>query len=330
MNSISSESRPLCDLCGATGEIAQSGIHDPDGQLEGTWSFRRCSNTACGSFWLDPAPPPQELWKAYATYHTHTRKSSGRFGKAMLSLAHRFIKLGLLPLWISSGLKREADYLRFMTLADISAGKLLDVGCGGGRFLKRMKRRGWQVEGTDFDEHAAHKVSARYGIKAHVGDLPQCNLAENSFDVITMSQTIEHLYDPKATLRECLRLLKPGGLLVMTTPNVHSIGATKFGASWRGWEAPRHLHLFSVESLQRLAQQLGFEIVEARTYTCSAGVYRVSREIAEGSAASWLGELSRLVWSYRQELQEYRVQTDKPNAGQNVLIRARKPKPRQD
>lgn len=327
MNSISSEPRLSCDLCGATGEIAQSGIRDPDGQLDGTWSFRRCSNAACGIYWLDPAPPPQELWKAYATYHTHTRKTSGRFGRALLSLVHRFIKLGFWPLWISNGLKREADDLRFMTLANEPAGKLLDVGCGGGRLLNRMKKRGWQVEGTDFDAQAAQRVSSRYGIKAHVGDLPQCQLPENNFDAITMSQAIEHLYDPKANLRECLRLLKPGGLLVLTTPNVHSIGAEKFGANWRGWEAPRHLHLFSVASLQKLVQQLGFEVIDARTYTCSAGVYRVSREIAEGRPASWLEEIHRLIWSYRQELQEFRAQTDRPHTGQNVLIRARKPKP---
>ncbi len=308
--------------------MAQSGIADPDGNLIGTWGFQRCSNPACGVYWLDPAPPLHELWKAYATYHTHTRKSSERLGKAMLSLAHRFIKLGLLPLWIANGLKRENDYLRFMTLADDPVGKLLDVGCGGGRFLNRMKKRGWQVEGTDFDEQAAHKVTSRYGIRTHVGDLPQCGLAENSFDAITMSQAIEHLYDPRATLRECLRLLKPGGLLVMTTPNAHSIGATAFGASWRGWEAPRHLHLFSVEALHRLTQQSGFEVVEARTYSAgSAVVYRVSREIQQGSDSSWLGELARLFWSYRQELQEYRTQRIKPQTGQNVLIRARKPKP---
>ena len=103
MNSIASEPRISCDLCGSAGELAQSGIRDPDGNLDGTWGFRRCGS--CGTYWLDPAPPPQELWKAYATYHTHTRRSSGRFGKAMLSLAHRFIKLGLLPLWITSWLR---------------------------------------------------------------------------------------------------------------------------------------------------------------------------------------------------------------------------------
>lgn len=327
MDSIASEPRPSCDLCGSPGAPVQTGIADPDGKLGGTWGFRRCANPACGVCWLDPAPPPHELWKAYTAYHTHTRKSGDRLAKAVLNLAHRFIRLGLLPLWMSNGLKREADYLRFMALGDEPAGRLLDVGCGGGRFLNRMKKRGWQVEGIDFDAQATQRTAARYGIRVHTGDLAQCVLPPDSFDAITMSQTIEHLYDPAATLAECLRILKPGGLLVMTTPNVESIGAGEFGAFWRGWEAPRHLHLFSVESLRRLAQRAGFEIAEART--CSAGsavVYRVSRANRQKQTGklSWLDELGLLAWGYRKELQEHRAQRSRPHTGQNVLIRARK------
>ncbi len=322
---ITSNPRPSCDLCGSVGKVVQTGITDPDGNLVGTWSFQRCSNPGCGVCWLDPAPPPDELWKAYATYHTHTRKPGSRIAKATLSFAHRLIKLGLLPLWVSTGLKREADYLRYMTLNSEPAGKLLDVGCGGGRLLKRMKKCGWQVEGTDFDAQATQRVTARYGIRTHVGDLPQCQLPANSFDAITMSQTIEHLYDPAATLHECLRILKPGGLLVMTTPNVDSLGANEFGAFWRGWEAPRHLHLFSVESLQRLTQQAGFEVIEARTYSAGAAVvYRVSRTNQRARKLSWPDELGLLFWGYRKEWHEYRTQKSHPQSGQNVLIRARK------
>lgn len=328
MDSIISEPRPLCDLCGSAGNLVQTGIPDPDGNLGGTWGFQRCTNPACGVYWLDPAPPPHELWKAYVSYHTHTRKSGNRLAKAMLSLVHRLIRLGLLTLWMISGLKREADHLRFMTLAHEPVGKLLDVGCGGGRFLNRMKKRGWKVEGIDFDVQATNKVTARYGIQTHVGDLTQCALRANSFNVITMSQTIEHLHDPIATLHESLRILKPGGLLVMTTPNVNSLGANEFGAFWRGWEAPRHLHLFSVESLQQLTQRAGFEVTEACTYSAgSAVVYRVSRtnQQKQNGKISWLNELSLLIWSYRKELQEYRAQTIYPHTGQNILVCAHKP-----
>lgn len=326
MDSITSEPRPLCGLCGSKGELVQSGVADPDGILAGTWGFQRCSNPECGVCWLDPAPPPGEMWKAYTTYHTHTRKRGNRFAKSMLSLAHRFIRLILLPLWTFTGLKREADSLRFMTLSGEPAGTLLDVGCGGGRFLNRMKKRGWQVEGTDFDEQAARKVSSRYGITTHVGDLSQCALPANSFDAITLSQAIEHLYEPQATLLECLRILKPGGLLVITTPNFLCLGAAEFGAFWRGWEAPRHLQLFSVDSLRKLTQRAGFDVIEASTYSAgSAVVYRVSRTNQRSGKSSWLNELKLLIWSYDKELQEYRAQANNPHTGQNVLIRARKP-----
>lgn len=326
MGDIITSPIPGCFVCGSTGVFVQTGVLDPDGIISGEWAFRQCSNKECGQVWLDPAPLESELWKAYASYHTHTRQSANRLSKAMLSLAHRLIKLAMLPLWTINGLKREASHLRLMTLAHEPAGKLLDVGCGGGRFLNRMKRRGWQVEGIDFDGQAANRVATRYGITAHVGDLTQCALPADSFDAITLSQTIEHLYNPQATLNECLRLLKPGGLLVMTSPNVESIGAAEFGACWRGWEAPRHLHLFSVGSLRGLAQHSGFAVTEAQTYSAgSAVVYRVSRSNQLRRKLSWLDELSLLFWGYRKELREHYAQRNHPHTGQNVLIRARKP-----
>lgn len=326
MDSITSSAKPLCDLCGAEGSLAQDKVSDPDGGIAGDWSFRRCSNTACGVLWLAPAPLETELWKAYASYHTHTRNSSNKLAKVALSLAHRLLKLILFPVWFINGLKREADYLRYMTLSNEPAGKLLDVGCGAGRFLNRMRKRGWDVEGVDFDPQAARKVSERYAIKTHVGDLVACALPAESFDVITMSQAVEHLFDPRANLKECLRILKPGGLLVMTTPNVASRGAAMFGAFWRGWEPPRHLHLFSVASLRQLTEGAGFAVIEARSYSAgSAVVYRVSRANQLARDGVTANPLALLAWSYRQELSEYLDQKSARDTGQNVLVSARKP-----
>lgn len=326
MNSITTQPKPTCDLCGAPGDTAQGGIVDPDGKLPGEWSFRRCSNPECGVYWLDPALPKDELWKAYTSYHTHARRSGSKLTRGLLSLAHRWVRFCWWPIWLVTGLKREADYLRYMTLAAEPTGRLLDVGCGAGRFLHRMQRRGWQVEGIDFDEQAAAKVTRKYGIKAHVGSLADCSIPDASFDVVTMSQTVEHLFDPRSDLQACLRVLKPGGLLVMTTPNVNSIGAAEFGPYWRGWEPPRHLHLFSVESLARLTRQAGFEIDEARSYsTGSAVVYRVSQTLRRGGKSSFLSDLRAFSWSYVKELTEYQTQSSRPGSGQNVLVRARKP-----
>ena len=145
MTDIITSPAPTCFDCGAPGFSIQENVNDPDGRIAGEWTFRQCSNKDCGLVWLDPAPLETELWKAYANYHTHTRDSSKGFEKPILSISNRLIKLALLPIWISNGLKNDMDYLRYMTLKDEPAGRLLDVGCGAGRLLNRMRKRGWEV-----------------------------------------------------------------------------------------------------------------------------------------------------------------------------------------
>lgn len=328
MNDITTTAKPACDLCGSPGTLVRDGVPDPDGMIPGAWSFRQCGNPQCGVYWLDPAPIEDELWKAYTRYHTHTRQSSGKLGKNVLSVVNRLLKLLLLPLWSVNGMRRDMNRLRFMTLEKDRPGKLLDVGCGAGRFLRRMQKRGWEAEGVEFDPQAAQKVAARYGIRVHVGDLRTAALPDASYDVVTMNQVVEHLYDPRATLAECLRILKPGGKLVMTTPNVNSAGAVEFGPYWRGWEPPRHLHLFSVEALKRLTHECGFEIMDARSYSWdAAGMYRVSKSNRMKAAGKirFLDQLWMLGWGYYKELREHRQQKVMPNTGQNVLIVAHKP-----
>lgn len=328
MDSIVTISVPACFACGAEGQLVQAHVLDPDGAIPGEWAFRKCPNTECGLVWLDPAPLESELWKAYATYHTHTRDSSNKLGKHLLSLTNRLARIALFPVWASNGLRHETDYLRYMTLKDLPAGKLLDVGCGGGRFMRRMGRMGWEVEGIDFDDKATDKITRRYGMKTYTGDLLACRLADASYDAVTMSHTIEHLPDPEKTLNECMRILKPGGRLVVTTPNVEGAAAALFGAHWRGWEPPRHLHLFSITTLKNLLLKAGFEIGEVRTSSAGAAViYRVSRTNQQKKVGpvSFMFRLWLIIWAYQQELAEFKLQQAGRHAGQNLLACAIKP-----
>lgn len=328
MDGIITSPTPTCFACGAAGFAVQTHVADPDGVIPGEWAFKKCPNTNCGLYWLDPAPLQSELWKAYATYHTHTRDTAHKVEKHLLSLANRLLRTALFPLWISNGLRRETAYLKYMTLKTAPVGKLLDIGCGGGRFMQRMRRTGWEVEGIDFDAKATARITRRYGMKTYTGDLAACNLADATYDAITMSHTIEHLPDPEKTLGECMRILKPGGKLVIVTPNVEGSAAALFGRFWRGWEPPRHLYLFSAQTLASFLHRAGFSISECRTSAAGAAViYRVSRTNQKkiSGSVSFMYRLWLIIWSYRQELAEFKAQKAGHHAAQNLLACAVKP-----
>lgn len=328
MDNIATSPAPTCYVCGSTGIPIQTNVLDPDGAISGEWAFKKCPDKNCELVWLDPAPLETELWKAYTTYHTHTSNSSGKAEKLLLSLANRLTRIPLSLIWINNGLWREVHHLRYMTLKHTPSGKLLDVGCGGGRFMSRMRRLGWEVEGIDFDEKATSKITRRYGMKTYTGDLLSCKLPSASYDAITMSHAIEHLFDPKKSLKECMRLLRPGGKLVVTTPNVESAAAMLFGKFWRGWEPPRHLHLFSVNALKNILLKSGFEIREIRTSSAgAAGIYRTSRtnQQKENGPVSLTFRLGLIIWSYQKELEEFQAQRAGHHAGQNLLALATKP-----
>jgi 2-polyprenyl-3-methyl-5-hydroxy-6-metoxy-1,4-benzoquinol methylase len=320
---------PNCIYCNSIGLTFQSNVFDPDGLIQTPWSYKRCSSPECNLIWLDPAPLETELWKAYTNYHTHTKEKVSLVPQFLLSVTKRILSILLLPLWLISGLHRESRQTRLMLLGGILPGRLLDVGCGGGRFLRRMQRHGWEVEGIDFDSQATHKVKQKYGIKTYTGDLTSAHLQDACFDAITMSHSIEHLVDPERNLRECLRVLKDGGRLVITTPNVNSRAAKNFGPFWRGWEPPRHLHLFTLDTIKLFLLRAGFEVELLHTLAATAGTYRVSavnQLKGKGQQVTFLFKVKLIFWSFFQELIDIYEQKNGNSIGQNLIVVATKPK----
>jgi ubiquinone/menaquinone biosynthesis C-methylase UbiE len=177
------------------------------------------------------------------------------------------------PLWAITGIAREKTRRREMFLNESKPGKLLDVGCGDGTFLNLMRVRGWDVDGIDFDAAAIQTAKKKHNLTLRHGDLRAAKLSEATFDAVTMSHVVEHLTDPIGLLREIHRLLKPGGQLVMTTPNTSGVGHQKFGASWFGVDAPRHLHLFNKSNLSEVARRAGFQIAWAGSTSANADVF---------------------------------------------------------
>jgi 2-polyprenyl-3-methyl-5-hydroxy-6-metoxy-1,4-benzoquinol methylase len=119
------------------------------------------------------------------------------------------------------------------------------------------------------------------GAEVREGLLEADTFPPASFDAVTLSHVIEHLPDPAETLAICHRLLKPGGVLWIATPNLESRGHARFGPAWRGLEPPRHLAIFTRRALTGLLERLGYEIVATPRNYMAQFFYRASHAIAE-------------------------------------------------
>jgi 2-polyprenyl-3-methyl-5-hydroxy-6-metoxy-1,4-benzoquinol methylase len=279
---------PVCPVCGATGAVRYRDLPDRLFGTSGLWSYRSCTE-ACGTFWLDPVP--RDLRKSYEFYHTHLeprppeRRSVGEFLRSL----YKPIKNGYLrarlgyrenvgPSWWQvfaplafthpAGVDAIAGDAMFLHGPSTGA-QLLEIGCGNGLMLEKMRSRGWDVTGIEFDPACVAQAEAR-GLTCYGHDLRELALPSESFDAIYMGHVIEHLYDPRSLLVECRRVLKPGGELVIITPNAQGWGHRHYQRDWRGLEAPRHLQVFSPQSLRRLAEESGFGQCRLRTTNRSA------------------------------------------------------------
>jgi 2-polyprenyl-3-methyl-5-hydroxy-6-metoxy-1,4-benzoquinol methylase len=187
-------------------------------------------------------------------------------------------QLGAALNWIP--VLRELGDLGTMCLGQARKGKLLDIGCGNGRFLAMMREAGWEVTGIEPDPAAAAIARKRYGIAVIEGPLKEAALPPASYDAITLNHVIEHVPDPVALLVECRRLLKVGGTMVVTTPNIESLGHRLLSDAWVHLDPPRHLFLFSLNTLGSCCEKAGFCIeVQRTTFRNAAWTWLVGKAI---------------------------------------------------
>ena len=141
-----------------------------------------------------------------------------------------------------------------------SYGRLLDVGCGAGFFLDAARSRGFDVSGVDLSPVPAAHAREQLGLDVAVGSLYRLQAASETFDAVTIFQTIEHDPDPATFCQELHRIVKPGGVVMVTTPAADGFVARVMGRRWFGYRNVEHVSFFSRQSLRHALESAGFEI----------------------------------------------------------------------
>lgn len=301
-----STEKPDCLACSAAGKVLYSKQNDKLFGAPGSWTIYECSNKKCSLLWLNPMPIVEDIGEAYRNYYTHNLNAemstswparakhyvkncylASRFGYTNSVNLFLWIEYVIgLTMYFFPAKRSEADF-SVMHMPFKKNGHLLEIGCGGGAMLSIMKNLGWQVEGIEVDPVGVEVARAK-GLTVHLGDIYSRNYENSSFDAVTLSHVIEHVHDPIGLIRECARILKPGGKISIATPNSKSLGRLIYKSNWLHLDPPRHLHIFNNAVLEKLAGKLGLKIDLSETLIRDADtLFIASRSIKNTGSYAW-------------------------------------------
>lgn len=144
-------------------------------------------------------------------------------------------------------------------ITGLSKGRILDIGSGTGLFAAEMQQAGWAVTGLEPDADARAIAQKDSGVRLEeIGQFYQ--LADGTFDAITMWHVLEHVHDLQPYLEKLKTLLSANGRLFIAVPNYTSLDADIYQNFWAAYDVPRHLYHFSPEAMQSLVESHGLRI----------------------------------------------------------------------
>ncbi len=234
--------------------------------LEGSFQMVRCSS--CQFIFLNPRPTAGSLHHFYQTYLPEEESSIESWKRMMKPVFHRAANL----------LKRYGRN-----------GRLLDVGSGFGFFVAEMKKKGWEAAGVEISQKALEYARNVLGLTVHPGPLGKAGFPDNQFDAVTAFYVIEHLPSPRGFLRECYRILKPGGLLLLRYPHTTPIKNLLhfLGVKNRLYDLPAHLSDFSPKIIQQCLEKIGFEKCQH-----SIGGYTLPEDLGKRTSSILFGSFA--------------------------------------
>lgn len=155
-------------------------------------------------------------------------------------------------------------------------GTVLDIGCGDGIFLRNLRARGWRICGTELAGATFERAQRIAGIDlVDAGSGVPLPWAAATMDVITLWHVLEHIPDLEPLLKECHRLLKPGGYLIVEVPDKGSLQARLFGSQWFHLDPPRHVYQFTRKGLRALLARADLPVVKSSGLAVEMGIYGI-------------------------------------------------------
>ena len=252
-----------CPLCSGPARYAYSG-RDLMFDLYRRYDYLCCAD--CGAAFQHPMPDPQAIAAFYppdyGVYDEKERtRSIGAWRRALLRRCRGYRHLPVPPPLRLLAAAMAPFVEPPGTPLFVPGGRMLDVGCGNGRYLATLRALGWQAQGVEFSAEGV-RVCRLSGLSVHHGDLASAAFDAGAFDLVTVRHVIEHIAEPHPFMAELARILKPGGRLHLETPNSEALGRAWFGPNWYHNDVPRHLILYSPANLERLASSHGLRKVE--------------------------------------------------------------------
>jgi len=238
-----------------SGSLTRDEIKITDSQYGKTWDLSICAD--CGHIFANPSPTPAYLAFLYGQVED--------------------------PLYEDEAAGRSRNFLRILRHLEKllpERGALFDVGAATGILLDLARRRGWEPAGIEPSSWAVRAASDKYRLTLIEGALETASLPEDGYAAVTMVDFIEHTPLPNDALIRAHSILRPSGVLVLVTPDIHSRAARLAGRRW--WHLrPGHVAFFSRRSLTVLLQRAGFSIVAERRYSWTFSLhYLLSRKPA--------------------------------------------------
>lgn len=227
-------------------------------------AFRMYWSEKWGHGLLYPTPTDDELRAFYDTeqYDQYMQAGTGADRKARRDLLDRLIDpvLYRAVALLGEGVKLDAEFVRHRVAPPA---RILDIGCGPGVMLAELRDEGYDVAGID-PNPVAIAFARGQGVRMFegTGETMADDVPHEHYDMITMSQSLEHTRDPALALRNATARLKKGGLLVVEVPNCGSAGFQQRRTIWFHTDAGRHINFFTRKSLDGFLRAVGLDIVE--------------------------------------------------------------------